>query len=286
MPSLWKRLVAKTKKKPQSTSTPTGTTDTPNSTQEVPHPPSSQENDSDNMKTPSFRLLRAPTLAEIPRVTSAQNVTASRLLQLPGELRNQIYTYVIYPRLDAIIITDMVVQHHYSRKALRLGIFRASHQLRNEALSYLAADKHFKICGIQSAVDFFLALGPAIADLKRVTVAMTHVGFAPLSNRNLDMFTSFLGKAAALRYFKLEIGRPSFCSRLDDEYLANDFLLVERVWKFVKGREDLEFEWAAGAYDSQYSEGTHEDRIKVIRQIFGEEFANGNDNEKGVMYVW
>jgi hypothetical protein len=212
----------------------------------------------------------------------------SRLLQLPGELRNQIYGYILYPRLDAIIVADMVIQHHYSRKALRLSIFRTSHQLRNEAMSFLAADKHLKICGIDSAIDFFTALGPAVADLKRISVAMTHVGHKELSDDNLARFAGFLHRMTALKYLKLEIGKADVTAwpRLRDEQLNNDFLLVEKVWWFVQSREGLKFEWAASEYISRDATGSHAQRIKVIEEIFGEEFANGNDNERGVMFVW
>jgi hypothetical protein len=68
--------------------------------------------------------------------------------------------------------------------------------------------------------------------------------------------------------------------------LSNDFLLVEKVWRFVQSREGLKFEWAASEYISRDATGSHAQRIKVIEEIFGEEFANGNDNERGVMFVW
>jgi hypothetical protein len=60
---------------------------------------------------------------------------------------------------------------------------------------------------------------------------------------------------------------------------------VEKVWRFVQSREDLKFEWAASDYISRDAASLHAQRIEVIKEIFGEEFANGNDNERSVMFV-
>ncbi|EUC42226.1 hypothetical protein COCMIDRAFT_29141 [Bipolaris oryzae ATCC 44560] len=87
-------------------------------------------------------------------------------LDLPGELRNQIYAYSIYPDLSSIFVANCTKPEHFGATILHLPIFRTCRQIRAETLSYLCATLQLGFLGIHSAVLFFSLAGKAASEIK------------------------------------------------------------------------------------------------------------------------
>lgn len=211
----------------------------------------------------------------------------SRLLELPGELRNHIFSYCIFHLLGQrpLMVAHSVKKGHFNPAILKAGLFHVCHQLRAEALSYLAATKGFKILGIEPASSFFNCLGAAAADLKRITVAQPIVRDAPMSSRQIDTFFAFLDQATSLQFFRLELGRIGAPFTWEKENIGTDWVFLERTLDFVKSRPDLNFQWRAGAYDLRAtSEGTPFARSAGARELLGA--GTEHESQYGVMYMW
>ncbi|EUC38594.1 hypothetical protein COCCADRAFT_32254 [Bipolaris zeicola 26-R-13] len=102
----------------------------------------------------------------------SQNVRSARatFLHLPGELRNQIYAYTIYPNMGSILLVNCNKPEHFGATILHLPIFRTCRQIRAETLSYLCATFQLRFFGIHSAVVFFSLAGKAAAEIRSLVV--------------------------------------------------------------------------------------------------------------------
>lgn len=213
-----------------------------------------------------------------------QNRLNSRLLQLPGEIRNLIFSYTIFPLLGSLTIAHGTEHRHFTTNILSLGIFRTCHQLRLEALSFLAATKRFEVLGTDAACAFLDCLGAAIADVKRITVAQPIVQDAPMSSRQIDTFFYFLGNATSLQYFKLELGSVGAPLVWEEEHVGNDWVFLERTLSFVESKPDLRFHWQAGAYDMRArTEIDRFHRTAGIRELFG---VWRQSDQKALVYLF
>jgi hypothetical protein len=173
----------------------------------------------------------------------------------------------------------------FGKTVLNLSIFRTSHQIRAEALSYLCANKHLKVCGIDTAVAFFDCLGNATSDVKRLTVAQVIAKDKPLPLEQIDMLFCFLDQATSLRFLKLEVGHIGDPFTWSKEVIGKDWIFLERISGFVKERNEVEFQWTAGAYDSKAPlYGGAASRSIEIRELF--EHDAEPVNHQGVMYMW
>tara|TARA_R110002003_G_scaffold97_5_gene7771 strand:- start:3375 stop:4121 length:747 start_codon:yes stop_codon:yes gene_type:complete len=170
----------------------------------------------------------------------------SPFLRLPGELRNLIYSYAIFPRLDAVTITHETKPEHFGKTVLSLPLFRVSHQIRAEALSYLVANKGLKICGYEAATAFFDCIGSAIKDVRAVVIAQPFVFGQSVQVELVDLFFYFLDQAEGLQYFRSEhglVGHP-----VGDDLIGADAIL-DLNREFVLGREELVYHFGIGVYD-------------------------------------
>jgi hypothetical protein len=191
-------------------------------------------------------------------------------LKLPGEIRNEIYAYAIYSKLGSINIAQGLKQRHVRQTVLDLGIFRTSHQIRVEALSYLCATKHLEICGSKAAISFFECVGDVIGEVKRITIAQPIVHDTP--SEQIDKLFHFLDKATSLQYLKLEVGKVGGPYHWDMVILRDDRVLLEKMLEFVKKKEGLEFHWAAGSYDPRAMSNTNfAMRTTGVRTLMGQE---------------
>jgi hypothetical protein len=218
----------------------------------------------------------------------ADNRTNTRLLQLPAEIRLQIYSYIIYPSIKCIKIAHGTQTWRVAEKVLRPSIFRASHQLRAEALSYLVNKKPLQICEIEAANAFFRAVGSdVICDIKSLSMAQVFTK-TPLPREQIEQFAHFLGQATSLQHFSLETG--ILVNNEDYEVnFAQNMLLFEKVFTFVKERGDIEFQWASGSANSQlYGCKKWENIFEQIKHL-------GSDTDRemfrksvphGQMYLW
>jgi hypothetical protein len=209
----------------------------------------------------------------------AQNHTNSRLLQLPAEIRLQIYSYCIYPALRRIKIVQAATPLRFEETALIPSIFRASRQLRAEALSYLCSNKALQIYGLDTANAFFKTIGSdAIGDVRSLSIAQVIVPCDPLPPKQNDLLLHFLGQATSLQYLKLEIGflEHDGDSNVDTVYeTEKDMVLFEKISEFVKEREGLDFRWVAGVANSQLCRLPGFERsVERVGNVLGEEYKD------------
>ena len=104
--------------------------------------------------------------------TGNQNPKTARVtfLDLPGELRNQIYAYSIYPDLPSILVANCTKPEHFGATLVHLPIFRTCRQIRAETLSYLCATFQLGFLGIHDAVLFFSLAGEAVLEIKSLVM--------------------------------------------------------------------------------------------------------------------
>jgi hypothetical protein len=188
-------------------------------------------------------------------------------------------------RLDSVFFADRKKKSYFAKTVLKPGLFRVSQQVRAEALSFMCASKHLEFCGIHAANAFLECVGVATSSVKRITISQPLVHRKPLSMEGVDKLFRFLDQAAALRVFKLEIGSVVYPFVLTKEFVGQDWVFLERVGEFVKGREELEFWWSAGSCDSRAPMyGTLLARSSEVRRLLGEE--REAQRQQGGMYLW
>ncbi|KAI2482780.1 hypothetical protein Ptr902_05097 [Pyrenophora tritici-repentis] len=125
-----------------------------------------------------------------------------KFLDLPGEIRNQIYSYIIYPDLHSVTIANCAIPEHLAASVLHLPLFRTSHQIRAEALSYLCANIPLRILGVRTANVFFSWAGSAVSDIKSLTIAQVVLD---VRRDNVDKFFEVLDTMHGLVEVRLEI---------------------------------------------------------------------------------
>jgi hypothetical protein len=222
------------------------------------------------------------------RLQPAHNRTNTRLLLLPAEIRLEIYSYIIYPSIKCIKITHGTQKGRVAEKVLSPSIFRASHQLRAEALSYLVSKKPLQICEIEAANSFFRAIGSdVIRDIKNLSIAQVFTK-TPLPRSQIEQFAHFLGQATSLQHLNLEIGILGNKEDCEVNFDQN-MLLIKKVITFVKERGDIEFQWASGCANSQLCGCKKWENILAQIQYMGSD----TDREMfwtlvphGQMYLW
>jgi hypothetical protein len=204
------------------------------------------------------------------------NPTKARILQLPGELRNLIYHFAIYPQLRHLQIMpsrrDFLQRHLNSNTpVLNLPIFHLSQQIRAEALSFLCANKELHIMDLSVAIVFFGAVGRAVGDIKRFVLSQPLSLTSSLDATKLDAFFRHLENATALQFFKLEVTKLRTPAGWDKDLLESDWYFLERLAGFVAGRNELDFMWAIGAYDGRPREqASGSGRAKRLKGLLGE----------------
>ncbi|KAH7391704.1 hypothetical protein BKA66DRAFT_568119 [Pyrenochaeta sp. MPI-SDFR-AT-0127] len=130
--------------------------------------------------------------------------TRSLFLQLPGEIRNQIYSYAIYSELKTVTVANCVKAEQFGASVLNLPIFRICRQIRAEALSYLCATKTIRIFSIHTANAFFDAIGTSISDVKFLTLVQPASMITPGYQKHVDRFFAFMSEATALKLLRIE----------------------------------------------------------------------------------
>ncbi|KAJ4370749.1 hypothetical protein N0V83_005270 [Neocucurbitaria cava] len=134
--------------------------------------------------------------------------TPSPFLALPGEIRNQIYFYAVYPDLPSLTIVNCSENEHFGGTLLHLPLFRTCRQIRVETLSYICSTKNIKILGIDTANAFFELIGATIGNLKSMTLVQPAREITPLYREQEDRFFAYMKEATALRKFQLaEVGK-------------------------------------------------------------------------------
>ncbi|KAF1935177.1 hypothetical protein EJ02DRAFT_460600 [Clathrospora elynae] len=135
-------------------------------------------------------LALAPSLKEI----------RGQFLALPGEIRNQIYL-----ALSSLTIANCSKHEHLAASALHRPLFRASGQIRTEALAYLCATHKLQILGIGTANLFFECAGEAIKQVKQIVIvqAASEIVGTRASEERVERLFGYLGETGALKGVKV-----------------------------------------------------------------------------------
>jgi hypothetical protein len=148
-------------------------------------------------------------------------------LNLPGEIRNQIYAMTIYPDLTSIVIANCIEPKHLAASVLHLPLFRVSRQIRAECFSYLCATFPLKIFGLSTATLFFSCAGPAVSEIKALVLVQTAVIFLE-NKKSRDKVEQFF--AALKKMYQLkELGFEG----------TGDVTVLEQGGNFARRLEDL-----------------------------------------------
>jgi hypothetical protein len=126
-------------------------------------------------------------------------------LDLPGELRNKIYAYALFPRVGTITAANANKPHHLATSMLASPLFRASQQIRAEALSYLCATLSSQFFGISVANLFFACVGEAVREIKHVSLLQQLSEFPDSREgaERVERFFGFVGKIEGLKRFEI-----------------------------------------------------------------------------------
>ncbi|KAF2033879.1 hypothetical protein EK21DRAFT_108669 [Setomelanomma holmii] len=212
--------------------------------------------------------------------TPEQNRINSPFLRLPGEIRNLIYSYGIYSRLEVVTISHETKAQHFGKTVLSLALFRVSHQIRGEALSYLVANKCIKICGIDCANAFFDCIEPALTSIKRLVIAQPSMYMKPVPRELVELFLYFLDQCSKLESLAWEMGMVGFPHDWEVYESWEDKLLFDQVITFMENHQQIKvWFWGMGSYDSKtpaFGSITGPGRL-------GSEVAR-QDKDAGVMY--
>ncbi|KAF2854468.1 hypothetical protein T440DRAFT_234319 [Plenodomus tracheiphilus IPT5] len=160
----------------------------------------------------SLRKLthKKKVVAPEPTTPPPQTDLGLNFLRLPGEIRNQIYEYAIYPNLTMVQINSTDDAAHLGSNVLSPSIFRASRQVRAEAISNLCANKTFQIFRIKTANVFFDVIGSAISEIKEILLEQnaSEIVCTDASKASVAKFFAFMEQASALEFFQVSsLGR-------------------------------------------------------------------------------
>ncbi|EMD91172.1 hypothetical protein COCC4DRAFT_60016 [Bipolaris maydis ATCC 48331] len=140
--------------------------------------------------------------------TSLQNPRTARVtfLDLPGEIRNQIYAYSIYADLSSLFVANCTKPEHFGATVLHPPLFRTCRQIRAEAFSYLCATCQLGFLGIRSAVLFFSLVGEAVSEIKSLAVTRPVVYDREYKERKdiVEQFFSTLDTMSGLSKIRFE----------------------------------------------------------------------------------
>lgn len=156
----------------------------------------------------------SPMLAPILQDPPPQ--TASRLLFLPGEIRNNIYSFVIYPSLSTISL------HRAPEAVLSLPVFAICRQMRSEAISKLCSSKSFSLFGLHTANKFFEMVGDGVSDLRLVAIRCETDWRSESGKMAVEKveLLDHLELATSLRSLQLIIGNLSLATQ-DESHLKS-----------------------------------------------------------------
>lgn len=158
-------------------------------------------------------------------------------LTLPGELRNRIYEFSIYPNQSKLFCAHHTGPEDIFRSLLRLPIYRVNRQVRNEALSFLCASKTFTCLNISAAATFLQYIGPS--------------GRASLNNFELLLSSIWTGHEMATEFLNLlqetvSLKKFHLCFALGikgDAYNASQWEFFARLGNTVQDIKGAQFTW-------------------------------------------
>ncbi|KAH7073113.1 hypothetical protein BKA63DRAFT_492431 [Paraphoma chrysanthemicola] len=148
-------------------------------------------------------------------------------------------------------ILPIATPHHFGKTVLSVALFRVSHQVRAEALSYLVANKRLKICGYDAAAAFLECIGPAARNVKALTIAQPFIWGQKVQLEPVDRCIHSLDQASDLAYIRIEHGIVNWPEEPDPNIKLFDREVMERFEKFMEEKEHVKFDYGFGSYDSK-----------------------------------
>ncbi|KAF2266268.1 hypothetical protein CC78DRAFT_152761 [Lojkania enalia] len=140
-------------------------------------------------------------------------------LKLPGELRNKIYAYLLFPSQEKLLIAFANKYRALAESCFQSPVFRLNRQIRAEAIAFLCANKQIHFQNAISALNFLRLVGEGgISNFKRISLT-------------IDVFQSQLF---------LETGQYEFLQLLRKARNLKHFHLQVDVWKWGYGDEEPE----------------------------------------------
>jgi hypothetical protein len=179
----------------------------------------------------------SPTTAAMLHTPLPQ--TASRLLSLPGEIRNKIYAYALYPSLSTITL------HRAPQTVLPLHIFAICRQIRSEAISALCSSKAFSLFGLRTANAFFAMIGDGASDIRYVTIHCEtdwRSESEGMAGRRVELLR-YLELATSLRSLRLVVGDFPFTHQ-DELQLGCASSVGSQFLYAIRSVVDRERAWA------------------------------------------
>jgi hypothetical protein len=169
----------------------------------------------------------------------APNRPISPFLNLPGELRNLIYSYAIYPRLETIPISPKTKTTHFGKTILNPSIFRVSQQVRSEALSFLCVNKKLRFGSLDVATAFLNYIGPVIAEIKHLAIAQAFSNNWPLTEQEISHFFVVLERVTALQSVLLELWPPKRLHVGCEDKGRDEQMLRKKMVEYLMERGDV-----------------------------------------------
>lgn len=198
-----------------------------------------------------------------------------------------IYYFITYPTLKTATIASGRSERAFGVTLLNLTVFRVSHQVRTEALSFLVSNKQLLILGIDVAAAFFSCIGDGIRDVKRVIIHQPLIIRQPILEEDMDKFFKLLRRATSLVQLKLELGNLPLGGSEESQQadiLSHarevDYEFAKRMREFVNERADVTFMWSAHMWSISGTESTELKR-NIVRDILGKGYED--TNRRGVM---
>ncbi|KAF2112301.1 hypothetical protein BDV96DRAFT_158278 [Lophiotrema nucula] len=195
--------------------------------------------------------------------------TGIGFLNLPGEIRNEIYQYLIFPNLQFIMIIGNTNDRCYGDSILQHPIFRMCRQVREEALSFLCANKEFHIYGVNSASRFLDYIGTA----GRQSIANVMLCLVSHSETlNYDRLLRYIPEMTNLKSFHLRIDKDNWYAWGEDNGKAFLQQLQAIVNTPTDGKEAGGMTWqVVGRSHLTSEEGAILVTTRELAQILGEE---------------
>ncbi|KAF2463536.1 uncharacterized protein BDR25DRAFT_347172 [Lindgomyces ingoldianus] len=172
------------------------------------------------------------------RPESVQGTKVS-FLNLPGELRNDIYCFLIYPHHNMLLVVFQTSPRDIFRSLLRSPIFRVNRQIRAEAFSFLCGTKKFRIINAPCAETFLRYIGP-VGRMNLANITLMLSVFVDLNLGQAEGFFRFLREANHLRHFHLEI--DMYITDQKHDNAKWDFL--QRIESALHNIEGLSLTWS------------------------------------------
>ncbi|OCK80867.1 hypothetical protein K432DRAFT_425420 [Lepidopterella palustris CBS 459.81] len=154
-------------------------------------------------------IVNASHHSPVPmRPNISTEIPKDSFMKLPGELRNEIYSLLLFPTMSTIRIYFLGNPKEVFKTILQSSIFRVNQQIRAEALSYFCSMKSFEIMNVPSAMHFLKYIGPlGRAHLASLTLTFYHFKGDP-GGMMLQSTAHFLKECKGLKSVKLQLEVP------------------------------------------------------------------------------